>query len=69
MQTAEAMAANAPIPMRLAKELLARAYDVDLETMLELERDALADCVESADYREGLNAFLQKREPRYARGG
>ena len=65
LETAAALAANAPISMRLTKELLGRAYEVDLEMMLELEREALADCIESDDYREGMSAFLEKREAKY----
>ena len=65
IEIAQRTAANAPISMRLAKDLLNRAYEVDLEMMLELESEALADCVESADYREGMNAFAEKREPRF----
>ncbi len=65
LETASEMAANAPIPMRLAKELLNRAYDVDLETMLGLERDACVRCVFSEDVREGVRAFLQKRQPTF----
>jgi enoyl-CoA hydratase/carnithine racemase len=67
LETAASLAANAPISMRLAKELLGRAYEVDLEMMLELEREALADCIESDDYREGLKAFLEKREANFKR--
>jgi enoyl-CoA hydratase/carnithine racemase len=67
LETAASLAANAPISMRLAKELLGRAYEVDLEMMLELEREALADCIESDDYREGMKAFLEKREANFKR--
>lgn len=33
--------------------------------MLELEREALADCIETDDYREGMRALAEKREARY----
>ncbi|MGH7711946.1 MAG: enoyl-CoA hydratase/isomerase family protein [Gemmatimonadaceae bacterium] len=65
LQTAAQMALNAPVPLRLAKELLNRAYEVDLESMLGLERDALVRCVQTDDYREGVRAFLEKRAPRF----
>lgn len=65
LETATLIAANAPNSMRFAKDLLGRAYEVDLEMMLQLESEALADCVESGDYREGMNAFIEKREPVY----
>ncbi|HJU73050.1 MAG TPA: enoyl-CoA hydratase/isomerase family protein [Gemmatimonadaceae bacterium] len=65
LATARIMTQHAPLPMRMAKDLLNRAYDVDLETMLALERDALVKCVASEDYREGIRAFVEKREPRF----
>jgi enoyl-CoA hydratase/carnithine racemase len=65
METAATIAANAPGSLRLAKELLGRAYEVDLEMMLELEREALADRIETDDFREGMKAFAEKREPNY----
>lgn len=65
VETAQAVAANAPTSLRLAKELLNRAYEVDLDMMLELESEALADCVESAEYREGMRAFAEKRKPAF----
>jgi enoyl-CoA hydratase/carnithine racemase len=66
VRTAADIAAQAPLAMRLAKELLNRSYELDLETTLQLERDALVRCVQSADYREGTAAFLEKREPRFS---
>jgi enoyl-CoA hydratase/carnithine racemase len=66
LRTAAEIAAQAPLSLRLAKDLLNRAFEVDLEAMLQLERDALVRCVQSADYREGVRAFLEKREPRFS---
>ena len=34
-----------------------------LETQMELETRAISDAARSADAREGIRAFLEKREP------
>ncbi len=62
---ARAMAANAPITIRLLKDLLARTYELDLEAVMELELKALRTCVASDDAREGVASFLEGRVPRY----
>jgi enoyl-CoA hydratase/carnithine racemase len=66
LETAAVMAAHAPLAMRFAKDLLNRTYEVDLEEMLALERDAGVRCVESDDYREGVRAFREKRAPTFS---
>lgn len=66
LRIATEIAAQAPLTLRLAKELLNRAYELDLEAMLQLEQDALVRCVQSPDYREGVAAFLEKRAPRFS---
>ena len=65
LQTAQALGANAPIPMRLVKRLLNQTYDLDLEGMLRQEVDGMLACLRSADMREGVRAFAEKRDPHY----
>ncbi len=62
---AERLARNAPISMRLAKQLLDRAESADPEEALRLEAEALFTCMASEDWREGLEAFARKRDPVY----
>ena len=62
---AEELAKKAPLPMALAKELLYKARHLPAEDSLELEAEALLRCMETLDWREGLEAFKEKREPRY----
>ncbi|MCG8466693.1 MAG: enoyl-CoA hydratase/isomerase family protein [Gemmatimonadetes bacterium] len=62
---AGALAKNAPISMRLAKRLLDRAETIDPEESLRLEAEALHACMASADWREGVTSFAEKREPVY----
>jgi len=51
----------------LAKIKLAinAASDNSLDQQLDLERDLQAQAGRSADYREGVEAFVQKREPKF----
>ncbi len=62
---AAALAKNAPISMRLAKRLLDRAGTIDPDEALRLEAEALFACGESGDWKEGLTAFAEQREPAY----
>ena len=47
------------------KELLNASFDNGLETQMELESRAIADMIGTADGREGLDAFLNKRQPQF----
>ncbi len=51
----------------VTKELLEREANVDLDTALELEAMAQARCMETADFVEGYNAFIEKRPLRFNR--
>ncbi|HWP58579.1 MAG TPA: enoyl-CoA hydratase family protein [Candidatus Acidoferrales bacterium] len=53
----------------LTKTLLRMEAHTDLETALELEAKAQARCMETADFREGYRAFLEKRPPRFNQDG
>ena len=56
---------KAPISMAFAKRLLDRARDIDSETALRLEARALLQCMETRDWREGIDAFNEKRDPNF----
>jgi enoyl-CoA hydratase/carnithine racemase len=51
----------------VTKELLEHEAKVDLETALEMEAMAQARCMETADFVEGYNAFIEKRPLRFNR--
>ena len=51
----------------VTKELLEYEGNVDLETALEMEAAAQARCMETADFIEGYNAFIEKRPLRFNR--
>jgi len=51
----------------VTKELLEREANMDLERALTLEAAAQAGCMETADFREGYKAFVEKRSPVFNR--
>jgi enoyl-CoA hydratase len=57
------LARNAPISMRLAKRLLDRAGSMVPEEAMRLEAEALDTCFATEDWREGVRAFAEKRDP------
>jgi len=67
MDEARALAekfANGPtLGLGLTKQTIHASATHTLSEQLELEADAMKTCGESADYAEGVSAFLQKRAP------
>ncbi|WP_296250015.1 2,3-dehydroadipyl-CoA hydratase PaaF [Pseudomonas sp. UBA4194] len=62
---AQQIAAKAPLAVRLAKEALLKAQDMDLASGLRLERHAFTLLAGTQDRAEGIQAFQQKRRPRF----
>jgi enoyl-CoA hydratase len=58
------IARSAPLSVQLSKQLLNR-YPQDAADLVTEESLALAFCVTTADQKEGLNAFLEKRRPMF----
>jgi enoyl-CoA hydratase/carnithine racemase len=59
------MAANAPTAVRMAKWALEVGADLPLEAAMEVEDQAWRRAVLSNDRREGIAAWVEKREPRW----
>lgn len=62
---ARQLAARPPRALALAKEALNKSLGATLEEMLEFELRAQTECFASEDAREGVRAFLEKREPKF----
>lgn len=60
---AKELAAKPPLALRLAKRTLAASLHSDLATMLAAEREQQMRCFRSADAKEGITAFNEKRKP------
>lgn len=61
IDTAEAIARNAPLSIRQAKRAITFGGRMDLRTGMFFEIDAYNRLVSTADRREGVNAFNEKR--------
>jgi enoyl-CoA hydratase/carnithine racemase len=60
------MLRNSPLGLRLTKECLNASIDAgSLEQVIAMEDRNQILCTRSADFREGITAFLQKRAPQY----
>ena len=64
-EIAEAIASRSPVAIGLAREAVLAAFEQPLAAGLENERRAFLQAFGSPDAREGIAAFLAKREPRW----
>jgi enoyl-CoA hydratase/carnithine racemase len=62
------IAANAPTAVRMAKWALEVGADLPLEAAMEVEDQAWRRAVLSQDRREGIAAWVEKREPQWPGG-
>jgi len=62
---AERLAALPPKAVAGTRRLMRASLGNSLNTQLGLERDIQRECGFSHDYGEGVNAFLEKRKPRF----
>jgi 2-(1,2-epoxy-1,2-dihydrophenyl)acetyl-CoA isomerase len=51
--------------MGLSKALIYNSVNLNLNQALDFEAQLMDEALRSADYKEGLNAFVQKRPPEY----
>jgi enoyl-CoA hydratase/carnithine racemase len=65
LELAEEIAAKSPISLRAVKRALQQGIDVDLTRGLEIESRAWEEAAFSADRVEGIEAFNQRRTPRW----
>jgi 2-(1,2-epoxy-1,2-dihydrophenyl)acetyl-CoA isomerase len=64
-QLAERLRAAPPIALAAAKQAVYASEAAELDEMLRYETEAQLRCFESEDGREGVRAFIEKREPRF----
>ena len=66
LRFARELAQKPPLALALAKKAIYQSDDSDLSGMLDMELDHQLTCFSSEDATEGLNAFLEKRQPRFS---
>lgn len=64
-EVAKKIASKAPVAVRLAKEAVNRAFETTLKEGMKFERRNFYLTFSSADQKEGMRAFLEKREAKY----
>ncbi|MCW4001831.1 MAG: enoyl-CoA hydratase-related protein, partial [Candidatus Bathyarchaeota archaeon] len=65
MQTAGTLATKAPIPVKLAKKIIAKAVEITREEGNQMMVDAGVSCMKSDDLIEGVSAMFEKRTPKF----
>ena len=65
MKLAEQIASNPPLTLRLSKRLLRESQEVSLQTSLEMAAAYQALAHYTSDHDEAVNAFLEKRPPKF----
>jgi len=59
------IAKMSPVAVKLAKESINNSYEAHLSEALQLERKSFYLLFASEDQKEGMNAFIEKREPKF----
>lgn len=62
---AENMAKKAPVSIGLTKKIMNQHLNRDLRVLLELEAQGQDICFQTEDFKEGVQAFFEKREPTF----
>jgi enoyl-CoA hydratase len=65
LSLAQEIAARAPVAIRMGKESVNRAFETSLELGIAEERKALYFLFSSEDQKEGMQAFVEKREAKW----
>lgn len=62
---AERLAAGPSLALEVTKKMLYREASMDVESALAAETEIQATCMEDANFREGYEAFKEKRKPEF----
>lgn len=62
---AKAICSNAPIAVKTCKDAINRGMQVDIDKAIEIEVGDFGSCFDSLDQKEGMSAFLERREKNF----
>ncbi len=65
LELAGKIAAGPAVPIRRLKDSVGNSHARELAETLDLEARAQVECSKTKDLKEGITAFLEKREPRF----
>jgi enoyl-CoA hydratase/carnithine racemase len=65
LELASSIASNSPVAVRAAKRALRNGYGLSLPAAMDVEDAAWRTAAASADRREGIAAFAEKRPPNW----
>ena len=65
MALADRVCANAPIAVRESRKVVLQATGADDEVGWRMSMEGMAKAMQSADFSEGLTAFIEKRKPNW----
>jgi enoyl-CoA hydratase len=65
LELGETLAKKGPVAVAAAKRVMLEAQDADVRVAHALEREAFAAVFASEDRLEGMDAFLEKRDPKF----
>ena len=65
MEIARTISGNAPLAIKAAKITIAQVLKDPADRDMAAIRQIGIDCMDSADFREGRNAFMEKRKPQF----
>lgn len=63
---AEGVGRNGPVAVRLSRRVVEATANVSDRVGFELTEEAAAELLQSEDFKEGIQAFIEKREPRWS---
>ncbi|HSM72879.1 MAG TPA: enoyl-CoA hydratase-related protein [Anaerolineales bacterium] len=65
LKLADEVASRAPLALRAAKKMINASYDSSLTNGLAEEKQAFYALFDTADQKEGMQAFIEKRKPKW----
>ncbi len=65
MWTAGTLATKAPIAVRLAKRIMAKAFEITMKEGNKMMTEGGLACAKSEDIIEGVSAMFEKRTPKF----